>query len=140
MTAQSLIHASCVAMDGRGVLLLGNSGCGKSDVALRLIDAGAVLVGDDQIGISNVNGTLVATPAPRLEGMIEARGVGILEIAFVRDIPLALAVKLVERTDIERMPEPVFFGCAGLELPLVSLHAFDGSTVAKIRMILARYA
>ena len=48
MSDETNIHASCVAMGGHGVLLLGASGAGKSDLALRLIDEGAQLVADDR--------------------------------------------------------------------------------------------
>ncbi|MEC8388619.1 MAG: hypothetical protein VX098_10900, partial [Pseudomonadota bacterium] len=59
------VHGTCVAIDGAGVLLRGPSGSGKSDLALRLIDGGATLVGDDQLELSRVNDRLVArAPSP----------------------------------------------------------------------------
>ena len=160
------LHASCVNIDGKGVLFLGPSGSGKSDLALRLIDGGATLVGDDQVQIRRINpppleggvrggglsaasslpptppspsrgeGILLACPCERIHGMLEARGVGILHLPYVEDIPLALAVRLVERDMVERMPEHQFFDCLGMQVPLLSLHAFDSSTPAKIRLYL----
>lgn len=129
------LHASSVAIGGKGVLLLGESGSGKSDLALRLIDSGAVLVADDRVDITLKDDVLVASPPQTLQGMIEARGIGILTMPHVSDACLLLAVKLVARGDVERLPESAFFDCLGAKLPLHSLHAFDESTAAKIRFL-----
>ena len=56
------IHASCVAIDGRALLIEGASGDGKSDLALRLIDRGATLVSDDYTCL------LYTSPSPRDRG------------------------------------------------------------------------
>lgn len=132
-----ILHASCVAVDGRGVLLLGPSGSGKSDLALRLVDAGAKLVADDQVAVTHEGHGVVARHAPRLAGLLEVRGVGIMTLPYAEQVTLMLAVKLVARAEVERMPHPQFYGCAGEQLPLLSLHAFDAATGAKIRMVLA---
>lgn len=131
------LNASCVSINGRGVLLFGPSGSGKSDLALRLIDAGATLVGDDQVMVECRDGNLYVSPCERIEGKIEARGVGILELPYVKAVPAALAIKLSHHEDIERMPNPAFFDCLGVQVPLLSLHAFDASTPAKIRLYLS---
>lgn len=128
-----LLHASCVAVQEKGVLLMGESGSGKSDVALRLIDAGAQLVSDDQVHVDVREGLLFAWPPVQLEGLLEARGVGILHLPYRKKAPLLLAVRLVPREAVERLPEPAFFDCLGVKLPLLSLHAFDHSVCAKIR-------
>lgn len=130
------IHATCVAILGKGVLLLGHSGCGKSDLALRLIDSGATLVGDDQIIVTEHSGMLYASPAPNIHGMIEARSVGILHMPFVSNIPLALAVNLSPHNEPERLPHPSLWSCQGVQIPLLYLSAFDASTPSKIRLYL----
>ena len=79
---------------------------------------------------------LKASAPPRLSGLIEARGVGLLRLPAAKSAALVLAVKLAPRADIERLPEPSFFDCLGVKLPLLSLHAFDASTAAKIRLFL----
>ena len=56
------LHVSCVAKDGRAILIAGRSGAGKSDLALRLIDRGAHLVSDDYTVVKRVAGRLVACP------------------------------------------------------------------------------
>ena len=74
-----ILHATCVAVDGRGLLILGPSGSGKSGLALRLIALGATLVSDDRTRITAHEGLLTATcPSPAILGLIEARGLGLL--------------------------------------------------------------
>lgn len=134
--SESTRHASCVAIHGQGVLLLGDSGSGKSDLALRLIDGGAALVADDQVVIRHDSGRLLAAPPSTLAGKLEVRGVGIVDTPYVRDIPLALVVTLVGQTAVERLPEPAFYAIEGVRLPQLLLNAFDASTPAKIRLYL----
>jgi len=88
------LHASCVAVDGRGLLILGPSGAGKSSLALQMIGLGAVLVADDQVDVTLAGDTLVAGAPPALAGLIEARGVGLLRAETVTGVPLHLAVDL----------------------------------------------
>lgn len=133
-----LLHASCVAVQGQGVLLLGESGTGKSDLALRLIDTGAKLVADDQVSISLQNDTLTASPPQALAGLLEVRGMGLFRLPFLHSCPLALAVRLVARESVERLPDIAHqFDCLNKKLPLLSLPAFDASTPAKIRLFLS---
>lgn len=131
-----LLHASCVSLDGKGVLLFGPPGSGKSDLALRLIDSGGVLVADDQVFITAQTDALIASPPEQIAGLLEMRGVGIFQMGYVPHVPLVLAVQLVARTAVERMPPSEFWGCLGLTVPLLSLHAFDSSICAKIRLLL----
>ena len=101
---QTNIHASCIALDGRGVLLLGPSGSGKSDLALRLIDAGARLVADDQSELSRRGDVLVVRAPATIFGLIEARGLGILRLDALGEASVALIAELVPADRIERMP------------------------------------
>ena len=88
------LHASCVAVDGRGLLILGPSGSGKSSLALQMIGLGAALVADDQVDVTCAGDALVAAAPPALAGLIEARGVGMLRAGPVASVPLHLAVDL----------------------------------------------
>ncbi len=143
-----LVHASCVALQPRGrawraVLLRGPSGAGKSDLALRLIDAGARLVSDDQTALVRKGGILIATPPARIAGLIEARGVGIVRLArgqLLARAPVALLVDLVLSERIERLPEPARESLLGIDLPVLALAAFEASAPAKLRLALARIA
>jgi len=134
----TVLHASCVAIGGRGVLLTGGSGVGKSDLALRLIDRGATLVGDDGVAVAARAGRLHARPGPNIEGQIEVRGLGILTLPW-KEAPLALAVALDQ--PVPRMPEellPVQL-IEGLALPLIALDPFESSAPVKVEKALAMY-
>lgn len=130
------LHASCVAFGDKGVLLLGDSGSGKSDLALRLIHDGGQLVADDQVDVRKAAGGLYAEPPEVLRGMLEVRGIGVLRMEHCPLVQVALVIKLVAREAVERLPDEAFFDCLGLQVPLLSLHAFDSSTGAKIRLML----
>lgn len=132
-----LIHASCVAVDGRGVLLCGPSGSGKSDLALRLIDGGARLVADDQVMLQAADGALIARPPPVLAGRIELRGVGIVAIDHVADTRVALVCDLVSPDRVARLPEPARRTFLGIAIPVLALSPFEASAAAKIRLALS---
>ena len=98
-----LLHATCVAVDGRGILIIGPSGAGKSALGLQLIALGARLVADDQVALSLRDGALWAACPPTIRGMIEARGVGLLNADPVEGAEVVLAVDL-EQTEAMRLP------------------------------------
>lgn len=134
----SLIHASCVAIAGSGVVIRGPSGAGKSDLALRLIDAGAELVADDCCDIVVRDGQLVATAPANLAGKIEVRGYGIVDLPFRKEAHVALVVDVMPEAEIERMPETPTCGIAGVTVPRLTVDAFTASAEAKIRTVLGR--
>jgi len=103
LTAARLLHASCVAVAGRGLLILGPSGAGKSGLALQLMALGADLVADDQTEVRFENATLIARCPPTIHGLIEARGLGILRAPALAETTLALAVDLGQ-TETDRLP------------------------------------
>ena len=131
------LHASCVASDGRAVLIAGPSGSGKSDLALRLLDRGFVLVSDDRT-IVRKEGTKVLASAPQtIKGKLEIRGVGIVDMETASDVPLALVVELT--SDIQRMPddsrERLILGSG---IPLISVDAMTASAASKVALALDR--
>jgi serine kinase of HPr protein (carbohydrate metabolism regulator) len=128
------LHASCVQLDGRGIVLLGASGAGKSDLALRLIDAGAILVADDQLLVENGAAGPVGRPADALAGLLEVRGVGILRLTYCRISPLGLVVELDSSKPVTRMPMPATYDLLGTELRLLHLDPRSPSAVAKLRI------
>jgi serine kinase of HPr protein (carbohydrate metabolism regulator) len=133
----AIVHATAVAIGGRAVLLRGASGSGKSDLALRLIDAGARLISDDYSQLRRENkAILVRAPEP-ISGLIEVRGLGILRVEALAEAPLALIADLVAPQDVERMPEPYSETIFGLSIPLVEVAPFEASAPAKLRFALA---
>ncbi len=129
-----MIHATCVALSGAGVLLRGPPGSGKSDLALRLIDGGAMLVSDDQVALTVRAGRLFAAPPESVAGNIEARGIGIVTLPHDAESPVVLVIDLVAPDTVERMPEPARCNYLGIDLPLLSLAPFEASSPAKVRL------
>ena len=113
-----LLHASCVAVNTRAVLILGAAGAGKSALALQLMAFGAELVADDQTQITAQDQQLVATCPSALSGMIEARGVGLLHAPPRTSAPLHLVVDL-DQTETARLPPHRITTLLGVSLPLV---------------------
>jgi HPr kinase/phosphorylase len=130
------LHASCVQLDGRGVLLLGPSGIGKSDLALRLIDAGALLVADDQLHVERVGERLLVRPVQPLAGLLEVRGVGILRLPCCTLSTLDLVVELDRTGAIPRLPEGQTYPLLGLALPHLRLDPGAPSAAAAVRVAL----
>lgn len=130
------IHGSCVAIGGQGVLLLGPSGAGKSDLALRLIDGGAMLVADDRVALAARDGTIRARAPDRLHGLMEIWGHGVVTLPCLADAPVALVLDLKSRRDMERMPDPVTKDLMGIAVPLAVLDPWDISAAAKVRTLL----
>jgi serine kinase of HPr protein (carbohydrate metabolism regulator) len=128
------VHASCVAIAGRGVLLAGASGRGKSDLAVRLIDRGARLVSDDYTLVRAVGDRLVGTAPATIAGRIEIRGVGLVEMPCLADVAIALYVDL--DTAPERLPEPRAVALAGIALPSIALAALEASAPIKLEQAL----
>lgn len=132
------VHATCVAIDGNGLLIMGASGSGKSDLALRLVDRGAVLVSDDYTALTAVDGRLRASPPTNIAGLLEIRHIGIVNLPYVIDVPIALAIALDEKP--ERMPDqPAMIDLLGLSLPCVALAGLEASAPIKSEMALKRF-
>ena len=131
------LHASTVAVDGRAVMITGPSGSGKSDLALRLLDRGFILVSDDQTIVRRTGSRLIAAAPPTIRGKLEIRGVGIVDMAHVEDVPVALVVELT--SDIRRLPDdsrerPIL----GVGVPLISVDAMTASAPSKVAVALDR--
>lgn len=123
MTSESLIlHASCVTIERRGLLILGPSGSGKSSLAIRLLGCGATLVSDDRTVVTATTGRLVAScPSPAIRGLIEARGIGLLQSPTADEAEIALVVDLGQTED-QRLPPFRSVTILGCDLALV-LHS-----------------
>jgi len=129
------LHATTVAKDGRAILISGRSGSGKSDLALRLLDRGFVLVSDDQTYLRIAGGKLVAAAPPTIRGKLEVRGIGIVEVEQVDDVAVCLVVELA--SEIDRMPDQGLERLIlGATIPLVSIDAQTASAPAKVAMAL----
>ena len=138
-----LVHATCVAVDSKGVLLRGPSGAGKSDLALRLIDGGGVLVADDYVKVMLEDGQVMAHAPETISGLIEARGVGLLHVPHQTSAPVHLVVDLVDASVIERLPETETLYLDPVpDVPIrrIQIAPFEVSAVAKICLLLKEAA
>jgi HPr kinase/phosphorylase len=113
-----VLHATCVAAGGRGLLILGASGAGKSALALQLIALGADLVADDRTEVWADAGQLIARSPGPIRGQIEARGVGILRAPPLAEAPVALVADL-GRDEDERLPPERMITILGCRISLV---------------------
>ena len=129
------VHATCVALGARAVLLTGPPGSGKSDLALRLIDRGWRLVADDQVELTvGGDGELLASAPATIAGRIEMRGVGIVERPAAVAVPVTMVFDLAARP--ERLPEAQTIALSGVTLPCLALAPFDASAPLKLEAAL----
>ncbi|MCE2509382.1 MAG: HPr kinase/phosphatase C-terminal domain-containing protein [Alphaproteobacteria bacterium] len=127
------VHGTSVAWKESALLLRGPPGSGKSDLALRLIEAGAGLIADDQTRLTVQKGRLYAASPPSITGLLEIRGIGIVKVKAAPAAPLALVVDLVSRETLERSPEVTHCIYLDVTLPRLCLAPFEASAVAKLR-------
>lgn len=126
------IHATCVSINNKGVLILGDSGSGKSDLALRLITLfSAKLVSDDRTDIFNDSGIIKASAPEILRGLLEVRGIGIIKQDYQKETKVDLVIKLISEKP-ERMPLPQKYQIAGTDIPLYLINPFETSAPSKV--------
>jgi len=128
------VHATVVAFGSKGVLLRGPSGSGKSDLALRLIDAGAILVGDDRVELVKRHNSIVARCPEAIAGKLEVRGLGIVTQPYCPEVPVTLVVDLADAEDVERMPEHNAVDVLGCDIAWIRLAPFEASASVKIQL------
>lgn len=131
------LHATTVAIDGRAVMLAGPSGSGKSDLALRLLDRGFVLVSDDRTIVGKDGDRLIASAPATIKGKLEIRGIGIVEMEVLDRAPVALMVELT--SDLIRLPDDSRTReILGVAVPLINVDAMTASAPSKVALALDR--
>jgi serine kinase of HPr protein (carbohydrate metabolism regulator) len=135
------IHASVARVGGKGVLIRGRSGSGKSSLLLALLSSpDAILVADDRAHLSLSNGRVIATVPESIAGQMEVRGVGIVRRQFVSSAPVDLVVDLLPLEECPRMPfgDEAWERLLGVAVPriCVAIGAHDGE--ARVRAALSR--
>lgn len=118
-TGGVILHATSVAYDGRAVILLGGAGSGKSSMALQMMAYGAQLVADDRVSLTRDGDQVMARAPDTLNGLIEARNVGVLRADPHGPAPVVLAVDM-DRVETERVPPKRDWSVLGV--PLALLH------------------
>jgi serine kinase of HPr protein (carbohydrate metabolism regulator) len=143
---QKSLHATCIALDGLGILLLGPPGSGKSSLALQMIDMPGLgsgshllstrLVADDQVLLERRGGDIIASAPASLAGLLEVRGLGLVKVEAMASTPLKLVVELATPAATERMPGHRFTELLGVGLPLIGLDASLPAAPARLRTAL----
>lgn len=142
-----LLHGTAIALGDRAVLLRGPPGAGKSDLALRALaappgrfsEAAFELVGDDQVFVRRAGGRLIVNAHPRLAGLIEVRGLGILPVPYRAEAELVLVTDLVAGGDVERLPDPwPVTDVLGVPVPVMRSAPFEASAPLKLALALTQ--
>lgn len=131
-------QAGCVAVDGRGILIEGAPGVGKSNLALALIDRGGELVGDDSLLVSAEDGRLIARPHPRTRELLEVRNLGLLPFKCREEVPVAIVIALDPKAP-RYIENPEHEDIAGVHLPLVRLWPHEHPPAIKAELALWHY-
>lgn len=130
----TLLHATCITLKGKGVLISGQSGAGKSSLALQLIDRGALLVSDDQTFLSVKGKTLIAQSPPSLKGLMEVRGVGICPFPYQNQTPITLWVDICKEKEVERLPTQYFIDYNTIHVPYLKIKQNDPLSAIKVEL------
>jgi len=132
------VHATSVAIDGYGVIIIGPSGAGKTDLAIRLIDRGACLISDDRTILSRANNVVTLNPPEKTAGQIELHSLGIYLVQFISNIELKMIVELVnqaERYPMDSQIEKIL----DIQIPKIKLNAQSASAPIKVEMALHEF-
>ena len=120
-----------------GALIEGPSGAGKSDLALRALDHGFRLVADDRVVTFPAGGRLYGKPHEVLAGLIEVRGLGVVDAAALPFARITLVIRCVGGPEaVERLPEPRFETVSGVSVPVFDLWPREPAAPAKIRRMM----
>jgi HPr kinase/phosphorylase len=138
-----LVNGTAVAWRGQGILILGPSASGKSDLTLRLIDSGATLIADDLVEMRREGDQLLLSFPPEgpreLKGKMEVKGLGIMSVpAAPPEVPLALVVQATAPDQVELIPDSLESEWFGLTVVTIGIHLLEPSTPAKVRLALAK--
>ena len=126
------VHGTAVALEDNGVLIIGRSGSGKSDLALRLIDSGGTLISDDQTLCLKKHNDIFLFSIEEIYGLLEIRGMGIIKVPYIENIKMKIVVSMVKKTErLCRRKKKKFLG---LNYPLLELEPNEVSAVAKIKL------
>ena len=137
------IYGVMMNIYGRGIMITGKSGIGKSELALDLINRGHMLVADDRIDVTRVHNSINCTAPGLLKRMLEIRGIGIVDVtrmfganAYLNKCPLDFVIKLVkydESIDTDRLnPLNDTMDILGLQIPMLTIPITEGKSLSVI--------
>ena len=124
------LHASAVAVAGRGLLITGRAGSGKTTLALEMIALGAELVADDRVALGGAGtGRLWLSAPARLVGLVEVRGFGLARLPARPRAALELIADL-DAAETARLPERSSRTLAGIACPVFLCKGKSGLAAA----------
>ena len=149
MAPKMSMHATLLEIYGRGVLLTGASGIGKSEIALELVRRGHRLVADDRVDLVNINKKLTGTCPELTKGVMEVRGIGIINVASMfgissykdrQDVDYVIELKLLdENYSFERIDTSDHFkNILGVYIPNIQIPVCSGRNLADLIEVAVR--
>ena len=149
MAPKMSMHATLLEIYGRGVLLTGASGIGKSEIALELVRRGHRLVADDRVDLVNINKKLTGTCPELTKGVMEVRGIGIINVASMfgissykdrQDVDYVIELKLLdENYSFERIDTSEHFkNILGVYIPNIQIPVSSGRNLADLIEVAVR--
>ena len=126
-------HSTSLVVEDSGLLIIGESGIGKSDLALRMIDSGAMLIADDVTICKKINNFIYLFSPEETKGLLEVREIGIITVPFIENIKLSLVIQLINEENI-RYPENENCLILGIKVPKIKIYGKNSSAVAKIKV------
>lgn len=131
------LHATAVAVDGKGLLILGASGAGKSSLALELLALGATLISDDGVWLQTAPNPALLERPTQATGLIEARHIGLIRAGpTATSAPLTLVVDL-DRAEPDRLPPRRTIALGDRRIPM--LHAAGQHRFAPALLLMLRH-
>ena len=118
-----IIHASSIDINGKGVVILGKSGAGKSNLAIKLISMGAKLISDDQTHFKFKENKIIISKPKTTPNFIEARGIGLIKVPFVVSAKLFCFVKITN-LELNRLPNAKNKYCFGKKIKMMEFNPF----------------
>ena len=128
------VHGSCVALGGKGVLIVGASGSGKSTLALQLMTFGCALVADDRVILTNEASNIIGSCPDPIRGLIEARGIGVLNAQTRTRTSVNLVVDM-DQIETARLPERRMTNVLGCQIPLIHKVSSDHFSVGVFQLL-----
>lgn len=95
LAEEDMIHGELLDISGIGVLLIGDSGIGKSETALELVHRGHMLVADDLVEVKRIKNKIYGYPNKRTANLLEVRGVGLIDVEAMYGVGGVLAQKRI---------------------------------------------
>ena len=149
MAPKMSMHATLLEIYGRGVLLTGASGIGKSEIALELVRRGHRLVADDRVDLVNINKKLTGTCPELTKGVMEVRGIGIINVASMfgissykdrQEVDYVIELKLLdENYSFERIDTSEHFkNILGVYITNIQIPVSSGRNLADLIEVAVR--